>query len=179
MATSAHCAYCFEILSANLEKRKPLNLVSVEELWAAYESANEAEDTDETGAAAASGTADLRPAAISRLLAASPSTASSSSAPSASSSTPSLIADSSPATSATSVTSKSSGKSSLFSLSSRLGRGKRRSRDASEEYPLFVTWDTRSRSGNKSLRGCIGTFEAQELDDGLRSYALTSYAPYC
>jgi len=44
----------------------------------------------------------------------------------------------------------------------------------SEQFPLFVTWDTRSRSGSKSLRGCIGTFEAQELEDGLRSYALTS-----
>jgi AMMECR1 domain-containing protein len=38
-----------------------------------------------------------------------------------------------------------------------------------------VTWNTVSRSGNKSLRGCIGTFEAQELDEGLRNYALTSY----
>jgi AMMECR1 domain-containing protein len=37
-----------------------------------------------------------------------------------------------------------------------------------------VTWDTRGRSGQKSLRGCIGTFDAQELDDGLRTYALTS-----
>jgi hypothetical protein len=172
MATQAHCAYCFEILSANLEKRKPLNLLNVEELWATYEAANDPEGTEETDAVAPPGTADLRPPAISRLLAASPSTASSSSAPSASSSTPSLVADAS--SPATSVTSKSSGKSSLFSLSSRLGRGKQRSLGSSEEYPLFVTWDTRSRSGNKSLRGCIGTFEGQELDDGLRSYALTS-----
>jgi AMMECR1 domain-containing protein len=41
-------------------------------------------------------------------------------------------------------------------------------------YPLFVTWDTINSRGTKSLRGCIGTFEPQELDDGLRSYALTS-----
>ena len=43
------------------------------------------------------------------------------------------------------------------------------------ESPLFVTWNTVSaRSGNTSLRGCIGTFEAQELDEGLSSYALIS-----
>lgn len=40
--------------------------------------------------------------------------------------------------------------------------------------PMFITWDTLSRSGNKRLRGCIGTFEAQELGLGLRDYALTS-----
>ncbi|KAI1433805.1 AMMECR1 domain-containing protein [Xylaria sp. CBS 124048] len=45
----------------------------------------------------------------------------------------------------------------------------------SSKFPLFVTWNTLSRSsGHTSLRGCIGTFEAQELSDGLYSYALTS-----
>jgi uncharacterized protein (TIGR00296 family) len=43
-----------------------------------------------------------------------------------------------------------------------------------EDYPLFVTWNTITRSGDKRLRGCIGTFEPMDLDDGLRSYALTS-----
>ncbi|KAI2631215.1 AMMECR1 domain-containing protein [Xylaria nigripes] len=43
------------------------------------------------------------------------------------------------------------------------------------EYPLFVTWNTvSSSSGHSWLRGCIGTFEAQELDEGLSSYALAS-----
>jgi AMMECR1 domain-containing protein len=37
-----------------------------------------------------------------------------------------------------------------------------------------VTWNTVSKHGHKSLRGCIGTFEAQELAEGLKSYALTS-----
>ncbi|KAI1385407.1 AMMECR1 domain-containing protein [Hypoxylon trugodes] len=47
--------------------------------------------------------------------------------------------------------------------------------DAITESPLFVTWNTVSpRSGHTSLRGCIGTFEAQELDEGLSSYAITS-----
>ncbi|KAI1184966.1 AMMECR1 domain-containing protein [Nemania serpens] len=43
------------------------------------------------------------------------------------------------------------------------------------EYPLFVTWNTVSpRSEHTSLRGCIGTFEAQELDEGISSYAITA-----
>ena len=41
------------------------------------------------------------------------------------------------------------------------------------EYPLFVTWNTLSRSGDKRLRGCIGTFESLDLEEGLGSYALT------
>lgn len=43
------------------------------------------------------------------------------------------------------------------------------------ESPLFVTWNTVSQSsGHSSLRGCIGTFESQELDEGISSYAITS-----
>ena len=43
------------------------------------------------------------------------------------------------------------------------------------ESPLFVTWNTVSpRSGTRSLRGCIGTFESLPLSSGLSSYALTS-----
>ncbi|KAI1111139.1 AMMECR1 domain-containing protein [Nemania sp. NC0429] len=46
---------------------------------------------------------------------------------------------------------------------------------AAAEYPLFVTWNTVSPgSEHTSLRGCIGTFEAQELDEGISSYAITS-----
>jgi hypothetical protein len=41
-----------------------------------------------------------------------------------------------------------------------------------------VTWNQHSaRTGEKSLRGCIGTFAAQELERGLQSYALTRYIP--
>jgi len=44
------------------------------------------------------------------------------------------------------------------------------------KYPLFVTWNTRSsRSGRAPrLRGCIGSFEALPLHDGLAEYALIS-----
>lgn len=51
----------------------------------------------------------------------------------------------------------------------------RRQRQPDRRYPLFVTWNTLSKNGHRSLRGCIGTFEAQELSAGLKSYALTSY----
>ncbi|KAF6219193.1 hypothetical protein HO133_005018 [Letharia lupina] len=106
---------------------------------------------------------------ISRLQASSPASASSAS------STPSSLSTTS-SNAALDTTSKSSSKTSFFSF------GSRRSQQPSpapplkeEEHPLFVTWNTISpRSGNKSLRGCIGTFEAQELEAGLRGYALTA-----
>ncbi|KAF3923481.1 hypothetical protein ABW21_db0208334 [Orbilia brochopaga] len=41
------------------------------------------------------------------------------------------------------------------------------------ERPLFVTWNLLKSKG-KQLRGCIGTFEPQKLEEGLASYALTS-----
>jgi hypothetical protein len=45
---------------------------------------------------------------------------------------------------------------------------------AEEPYPLFVTWNLISRHGHRSLRGCIGTFEAQKLSYGLKEYSLIS-----
>ncbi|OIW26423.1 hypothetical protein CONLIGDRAFT_581479, partial [Coniochaeta ligniaria NRRL 30616] len=44
------------------------------------------------------------------------------------------------------------------------------------ESPLFITWNIKSARSHDgySLRGCIGTFEPQELEDGLSSYAITS-----
>ncbi|KAK9449936.1 AMMECR1 domain-containing protein [Limtongia smithiae] len=41
----------------------------------------------------------------------------------------------------------------------------------SGNFPLFVTWNTVTKSGQTRLRGCIGTFEAQPLEKGLRTYA--------
>lgn len=40
--------------------------------------------------------------------------------------------------------------------------------------PLFITWKIKSKSGRMDLRGCIGTFEAKQLDAGLRDYAITA-----
>ena len=38
--------------------------------------------------------------------------------------------------------------------------------------PIFVTW---KYGHNRKLRGCIGTFSAMNLHDGLREYAITRY----
>ncbi|KAF1843932.1 uncharacterized protein K460DRAFT_397122 [Cucurbitaria berberidis CBS 394.84] len=173
MATQAHCAYCFESLSASLEKRPALSFRQVEALWKKYNtdptttepsdevSVPEDSETDSSSFSPAPVDASYKPAAISRLLVPSPSTASSSSLQSASS-TPSGISE------ASSATSKSSSRSSFFS------RLQKAEQETVEDHPLFVTWNTVTKSGEKRLRGCIGTFEAQELDEGLRSYALTS-----
>lgn len=184
MATLAHCAYCFESLSASLESRRSLSLSKVDALWDKYYSTPEVDEDgridseeaslqaqDEDGdlemedSPADSGTA--RPAAISRLLAPSPASASS---------TPSTRSTTSRAE-ASSSSSKSSSRTSIFSFGRRSNKSANlfgSDTSSSGSHPLFVTWNTISRGGNKSLRGCIGTFEAQDLDQGLASYALTS-----
>jgi hypothetical protein len=163
MATQAHCAFCFDTLRAHYAKRPALSLAQVEDLWERYQ-----HDEDSTQAGASqeqdeSGTEEsARPAAISRLL--NKSTVSPADSDSSLPSTPG--SGSSSKGSATPASSKTS-------LSSSLSSGKPRSFG---EYPLFVTWNQHSaRSGQKSLRGCIGTFAAQELESGLQSYALTRY----
>ena len=210
MATPAHCAYCFEILSADLEDREPLDYRQLLELWTKYEAFTKAkaggtgegdedghdldlrdgedpeedsemegvEETDEdeveeddepSEELAQPVPSKLSLPSISPLPAASPASASSSS------STPSSFSPTS-SSAALDSTSKSSSKTSFFSF------GSRRSQQPSpatppkeEEHPLFVTWNTISpRSGQKSLRGCIGTFEAMELGAGLRSHALSA-----
>ncbi|KAF2661633.1 hypothetical protein K491DRAFT_619298 [Lophiostoma macrostomum CBS 122681] len=138
MATQAHCAYCFESLSASLEKRVPLSLHKVESLWKKHSAdPTEEQPAENAHASPATNDASYRPAAVSRLLAPSPSTTSSSSVQST--------------------------------------REEAAEEEAVDDHPLFVTWNVvPKQGGEKRLRGCIGTFEAQELDDGLRSYALTS-----
>ncbi|PNS21251.1 hypothetical protein CAC42_1030 [Sphaceloma murrayae] len=150
MATQVHCAYCFEVLSATFDRRTPLTLAQVEELWEEYQAIISADDTPMIEDSA-------KPAAISRLLNPSPSSSSSKSS-SSSLTTLRSSASSTPAT----PSSKSS------SISSFLRPAKEPS------HPLFVTWNTVSKSGHKSLRGCIGTFEPLPLSNGLKSYALTS-----
>lgn len=181
MATLAHCAFCFETLSAQFEKRQPLSLAQVEDLWDSYHGADgDAQDAgpgasrdhatpkqvdgndEEMTEAETESEEPARPAAISRLLNRSTGSAASSnsSLPSTQSSGSSFKGNATPASSKTSLSSGSS-----------LSTGRTR---AYEEYPLFVTWNTHSaRSGQKSLRGCIGTFAAQELENGLKNYART------
>ncbi|KAK0649483.1 AMMECR1 domain-containing protein [Cercophora newfieldiana] len=161
MATIEHCLYCFEALAAHLEDRKPLTLSEVQKSWAEYVNTLEAADDEDDTTAASPGRNNLtkRLPALRRLVASPVSGSSASSAPSSSaSSTTSLPQPSSGAdTPATSV-------SSILTTPV----------PAITESPLFVTWNTISSRHGHNLRGCIGTFEAQELDEGLSSYALTS-----
>jgi len=181
MATQAHCAYCFECLAASFEHRQPLALAQVEALWEQYHASKDGKPEAEEGEDGEADPEDdemtdtktegeqhatAKPAAISRLLnhdTAPSVTSSSSSLPSTKS-----ITSSTPSSrqSGSGADTPASSRSSLFSL----GRSRRETR---EEHPLFVTWNVVSRGGSKSLRGCIGTFEPQELEHGLRSYALT------
>ena len=110
MAETAHCVYCFDVLAAHFEKRKPLTLQQCFEV----EDILEAETT--TGASGPN--------------------------------------------SNTGVTTD--------------GGGGGRSANAPAR-PLFVTWN-KHYPGEEShhLRGCIGTFENQELEVGLQTYALTA-----
>ena len=201
MASKAYCLYCFEILAASLEKREALSLPQVEDLWAEYnaskdavpgeegsddgaddndevemtedddddEDDDDAEEEDNDGAAnrndepAGRVPSLLRPRDVSRLHNVSPASGSSSSTPSTLSTTSSRAA--------LGDTSKSSSKSSLFSFTRKSHPPPTKKYD---EYPLFVTWNTINSRGHKSLRGCIGTFEALELSSGLKSYALTA-----
>ena len=203
MATTGHCAYCFEILTADLEDREPLEYLRVQDLWAQYQSLNklkaaDSEHQEEEDPASQDGDdlgnkdsemdgledgeeddeadeeppkparSGLRLPSINRLQVPSPSSGSSSSTPS------SLSTASSRA--ALGDASKSSSNTSFFSFGSRRSQQPSpAARPREEEYPLFVTWNTISPRGNKSLRGCIGTFDPQELSTGLKSYALTAY----
>lgn len=155
MASEAHCAYCFETLAASLEKRPALSLRQVEALWDKYTAPTSTTNTSSPIPETALDAASPKPAAISRLL--SPSTASSASS----------SADSTPATGASSAA--GSAGTSVSSLSSTLQK------EEETAFPLFVTWNTLAKGGEKRLRGCIGTFEALELEEGLSSYALTRY----
>ncbi|KAK2873780.1 hypothetical protein FQN49_002084 [Arthroderma sp. PD_2] len=200
MATPAQCYFCFETLVASFEGGKPPKLSVVEELWEEFEAsktltlqAAEGDDAEGNSAGLHVDADDeehqddmedisedrrqanpntLQPPSIRRLQ-----SAASSGSSSATNSTPSALSASSSRsalTSNTSISSSPSPKTSSFFSSSKSYSERLRSSPPDASYPLFVTWNTVSRSGHKSLRGCIGTFEAQELSSGLRSYALTS-----
>ncbi|KAL2076189.1 hypothetical protein VTL71DRAFT_1132 [Oculimacula yallundae] len=134
MASVEHCLFCFEVLSANLEGKRPISLDSIKKTWPSY-SKDLTDDTDERDPN------------------------------STSTSTPSSASSSSLAPSSTITTPESA---SAVSLTSK-------TRASITESPLFVTWNTVSPgSSYRSLRGCIGTFESQELESGLESYTLIS-----
>lgn len=204
MATIAHSLFCFEVLSASLEKREHLSLRQVEDLWIRFQEPSrnalpeddagdpdpgqDLEDGDDLMSDPDQGleelsseddeqeppvvgpsdkTSKLRLPSISRLQAPSPSSVSTSSTPSSFSASSSRLGfgfDDLP--------SKTSSDTSIFSIGRRSQQLSPALRE--EQYPLFVTWNTISARGNKTLRGCIGTFEAQELSSGLENYALTA-----
>ena len=183
MASTAYAVYCFEVLAASLENRQALTLSQVETLWSRYSSSTQAEDDgEELDNYDAEMTEDehdegegedevkvesierdnssLQPLSNSTLRISSPATGSS---------TPSTLSTTSSQAALDSI-SKSSSKSSIFSF----GQKQQVAPPKEEEYPLFVTWNTVNWRGHKSLRGCIGTFNAVPLSDGLKSYAMTS-----
>lgn len=195
MATPAHCFYCFETLYAAFGNRDPPSLALVEELWEEHEKSKELsaregpatslqngvigevegdgggadeddediEDTD--GSPSRSRKEKLKLPSISRLQGLSPSGSSTASTPS----TLSTHSSQSVLTNASSISSPNSYSSERLSQF-----GSKPSPSAGQMFPLFVTWNTVSKHGHKSLRGCIGTFDDQELGRGLKSYALTS-----
>lgn len=193
MATPAQCYYCFECLSASFEDREPASLAAVEALWEQHQQTKklsslgvhavvgaapvrDAEDQDEPGPSGSvndveddgdanrSSQTSSRPKGlqiptVTRLQ------SQTSSDSSSAATTPSCNSHTSSLSGSTAVTTPSL-------LSETLGS---RQQAPPQKFPLFVTWNTLSRSGHKSLRGCIGTFEAQDLEAGLKSFSLTSY----
>ncbi|KAH0257847.1 hypothetical protein KCU91_g16120, partial [Aureobasidium melanogenum] len=156
MATKAHCAYCFESLVASFEKRQPLSLSQVEQLWTEQYGEEEDDITDVDGEDEPEPSPSRVPA-ISRLV--------NSVTPKSNSSSSSL----------TSRSTQNSASTQASTSSSRTSLSSRSNISPSDSYPLFVTWNTISpRSHQKSLRGCIGTFKPLPLEEGLADYALTS-----
>ncbi|KAJ5513993.1 hypothetical protein N7463_003545 [Penicillium fimorum] len=183
MANTAQCYYCFESLLASFENREPITLAAVEALWEQHEqtkklsslqeqteedeedadrqqSVNEQDEDDDSNQSLQSSSQpkQLQLRSVNRLQS-QLSVSSSTATPSSAASTPSSNSLQSTSTNITTP--------STVSETSQ-------PRSPDQRYPLFVTWNTVSRSGHKSLRGCIGTFEGQELAAGLKSYALTS-----
>lgn len=183
MATAAHCYYCFECLAASYEGNDSISLAAVEELWERHEQfkklselqsgealplsendipgqqpVNDIEESGQ-GVQSISRPQTIKLPSIDRLQ-----TRASDSSVSTTPSTMSNKSSSSVFSSATTTSSMSS-QSDTPSAQQRLGE---------QKYPLFVTWNTLSKSGRKSLRGCIGTFEPQVLPRGLKHYAFES-----
>lgn len=173
MASPAHGFYCFEVLAASYSQRQHPDLQSIvgsyeqwqkelsgETIEEAVVQAEPVAHTAEQTQQSSPSNGQLQLPSISRLRdSAPPSNASQSSV-----STPSSTSVNSSNTQLTSTTSVDEIASPTYA--SRLS--------VTDSYPLFVTWNTVSRSGYKSLRGCIGTFEPLPLEEGLETYALTS-----
>ncbi|APA14425.1 hypothetical protein SS1G_11727 [Sclerotinia sclerotiorum 1980 UF-70] len=199
MATPDHCLYCFEVLTAHLEKRPSLPLEKVQELWTIYPkglelTSSEEEDEEDINPQTIDSTSQIQsrrdprpdPNANTNLArhpilqritrstsgTSTPSSSSSSERTSTSNST-SATTPSSSTTSFTPIGIAPSPRHTTQLPSS----SPRNVRDWSS--PLFVTWNTLSTSSHPhqnspTLRGCIGTFSSEPLITSLPEYALTS-----
>ncbi|KAI9745988.1 MAG: hypothetical protein M1818_000669 [Claussenomyces sp. TS43310] len=179
MASVEHCLFCFETLVADLEGRSAMSLPQVVDSWTQYpKGLEDGEEMDDEGqadnadeGADALVSSSKRPKldlTIQRLAvprtdragASTPSTTSTAS--SASTNVPS------PSTAATTPAS-----STPSFVPIGIGRHTSQRSASITESPLFITWTKASSStGHYNLRGCIGTFEALSLAEGLSQYAL-------
>ncbi|KAJ0114409.1 mmecr1 family protein [Diaporthe amygdali] len=158
MATAEHCLYCFETLAAKLENRKGLDLEEVQNSFTEYSAFLASDD-----AAEAKSNKPVKKLPALRRLVGNTSSSSSSSSSTSSLQSPESASGSSSSTSLSANT----------SATSVVGGGAAEPvTDPDAEYPLFVTWNKAAGGGEYHLRGCIGTFEAQPLAEGLSSYAV-------
>lgn len=156
---------------ASLEDRKPMTLDEVEDLWERYQ----AGIPQSEGGDAPNNVVDMLKKKEGLTAASNKSITSLASDPSRSStSTPASMLSSSSAQSKASSVTEPSREPSPSPKRRRVEAGSTTTR---EPHPLFVTWNTISKSGRRSLRGCIGTFEDHELDEGLKDYANIASVP--
>lgn len=164
MASAAHCIFCFEVLQASFDDSKAPRL---EPLLRSYDrhvrnqktSPIAVEIEEEKIAPISDERRDdrstLQLPSISKIRDSTPSSASGTSTPSSANSTSTQATTPNPST-----------PDLRPSYASTLS--------VTASYPMFVTWNVISRSGHKSLRGCIGTFDPLPLEHGLSQYSLTS-----
>lgn len=143
-ANEAQCFFCFEVLSAKFGKRTPPSLAKVTQLWQEWQQGSVNSKNSEHEAQV--------------------------SVPQGSNVSPesNAMVVSSPGSSSSAINTSSTSNSASSSISTY---------SAHDSYPVYVTWNTLNPSSKrypKSLRGCIGTFEAMPLEDGLSTYTLVS-----
>jgi len=171
MASPAHGFYCFEVLAASYGQQRHPDLQTIVDSYEQWQKELKVETNEEAvvqdktvvqipehSQQSSPSNGQLQIPSISKLRdGGTPSSQSSASTPSSTS----VNSSSTQLTSTTSVN-----EIAPPTYASRLS--------VTESFPMFVTWNTVSRSGHKSLRGCIGTFEPLPLEKGLETYSLTS-----
>ncbi|ROT42747.1 hypothetical protein SODALDRAFT_326904 [Sodiomyces alkalinus F11] len=169
MASVEHCLYCFETLASRLEKRRGFSLPEVQKLCREY-----AKTPASEGSIGSSFNKKQLPA-FRRLANPSSDTGSASSGSSMSLATETSATSLESLPDAADITDNDEAEGEGGEEEEVEEEEEKEDDELITESPLFVTWNTVSRrSAHRSLRGCIGTFEAQKLDLGLAEYALTS-----